>query len=486
MRLPNTIRDIIITLLEKDAKECSSQPTDGCTEKIQLSSALEEWLSSATSQMRWKRARPQAARELETHLTEQFEAFRKEGMDEADATSATLTEMGDPIKTGTMLDRAWRPEPDFFTLGLVLLFAAAGVVIQYLFRVQDRLSSDKEWYVFAVKYLLGAGVLLVAYFLDYTVLGRYGKTLYKIWLIGGIIIALNPFTNIEVNGVIHHLAQWICWFPMVFAGLLYTQRGNDTAGIRNCALAIVSMYALCIVAQHTGGLMIPMAATSCILLVCAVLRGVFGKISKQKVLLALSPVILGAAVLLSMLYMEPYKDNRTFPDWIYIMFHPTTAPDSYLGFHGSIIQHVMFNATVPDDVVAASERYMRDVYDNVVDFLLVKLKFEWGWIAFMLVLAALAVLLKRGLLITCRQSGLLGWCVSLTAVLTLTFETVMYLIQNCGIILFQAHGLPLFSYGGLYLCQTMLLIGMLLSTRRMGKLEPGTSPGKTFFKQPLS
>ncbi len=486
MRIPDTIRNIMTTLLEKDAKERSGQPSDGRTEKTPLSPALEEWLSSATSQMRWKRARPQAARELESHLAEQYEAFRKEGMDEADAASATLKEMGDPIETGTRLDRAWRPEPDFLTLGLVLMFAAAGVVIQYLFRVPGRLSSENEWYVFAVKYLLGAGVLLGSYFLDYTLLGRYGKTFYKVWLLGGIIIALNPFTNIEVNGVIHHLAQWICWFPMVFAGFLYTQRGRDIDGIRNCVLAIASMYALCIAARHSAGLMTSMAATSCILLVCAVRRGAFGKSSRQKVLLSLSPVILGVVVVLSMLYAEPYKDSRTLPEWIYIMLHPTTAPDSYLGFHGSIIQRVMFNATVPEDIVTASERYMRDVYDNVVDFLLVKVKFEWGWIAFTLILAALAVLLVRGLLITRRQSGLLGWCVSLTAVLTLTFETIMYLIQNCGIILFNARGLPLFSYGGLYLCQTMLLIGMLLSTRRMGKLEPGTSPENPFYKQSLS
>ncbi len=473
MRLPDTVRNIMTKLLEKDAKERSVQPPKENAEPP-LSPALEEWLLSATSQMRWKRARPQAARELESHLSEQYEAFQEDGMDEDAAVSATLKEMGDPIETGTRLDRAWRPEPDFATLGFVLLFAAAGMVIQYLFRVPGGLSSDVEWYVFALKYLLGAGVLLGAYFLDYTLLGRYGKTLYKIWLLGGIFIALNPLTNMEVNGVIHNLAQWICWFPMVFAGFLYTQRGKDTTGIRNCALAIASMYALCIAARHATGLMLSMAATSCILLVCAVRREAFGKSTKQKVLLALSPVLIGAAALLFTLYAEPYKDNKSFTEWIYIMLHPTTAPDSFVGFHGSLIQHVLFNATVPEDVAAASERYMREVYDNVVDFLLVKVKFEWGWIASALILAALAVLLVRGLLITRRQSGLLGWCVSLTAVLTLTFETVMYLICNCGILLFGAHGLPLFSYGGLYLCQTMFLIGMLLSARRMGKLEPGT------------
>ena len=37
-------------------------------------------------------------------------------------------------------------------------------------------------------------------------------------------------------------------------------------------------------------------------------------------------------------------------------------------------------------------------------------------------------------------------------------------------------GLPLLSYGGAYLCQTMLLLGVLLSAQRCGALEAGAPP----------
>ena len=40
--------------------------------------------------------------------------------------------MGDAVETGTRLDRAWRPRPDWVMLGIVLAVAAVGKVVQYL------------------------------------------------------------------------------------------------------------------------------------------------------------------------------------------------------------------------------------------------------------------------------------------------------------------------------------------------------------------
>ncbi len=98
------------------------------------------------------------------------------------------------------------------------------------------------------------------------------------------------------------------------------------------------------------------------------------------------------------------------------------------------------------------------------------------WIVRLSFLISLCVLLAYGVWLVRRQNGLLGCCVSLTTVLTIFAETVAYVVQNCGIILFLSRGLPLFSYGGLSLCQTMFLLGLPLSTQRMGGLELEMSP----------
>ena len=97
---------------------------------MKLPEHLQQWLDNATGQMRWKRARPVAAKELADHLSDQYEAFLDEGMDEDAAAEATAREMGDAVETGTLLDRAWRPRPDWVMLGIVLLVAAVGLVVQ--------------------------------------------------------------------------------------------------------------------------------------------------------------------------------------------------------------------------------------------------------------------------------------------------------------------------------------------------------------------
>ena len=104
---------------------------------MRLPESLQQWLDTAAGQMRWKRARPVAAKELADHMEDQYAAFLEDDMEEEAAAAATVREMGDPVETGTRLDRAWRPQPDWVMLGLVLVIAAVGCVLQYLLRTNS-------------------------------------------------------------------------------------------------------------------------------------------------------------------------------------------------------------------------------------------------------------------------------------------------------------------------------------------------------------
>ena len=81
------------------------------------------------------------------------------------------------------------------------------------------------------------------------------------------------------------------------------------------------------------------------------------------------------------------------------------------------------------------------------------------------------LLLAWGFRIARRQNGLLARSVCMGVMFTFALQAALYVLQNCGIIVFASHGLPLLSYGGIYLCQTMLLLGLLLSAQRSGGLE---------------
>lgn len=68
-----------------------------------------EWLQTVTAQLRCRRAVPGVERELENHLSEQYNAFVAQGCAPEEAERRTVESMGDPVLAGGALDRVHRP-----------------------------------------------------------------------------------------------------------------------------------------------------------------------------------------------------------------------------------------------------------------------------------------------------------------------------------------------------------------------------------------
>ncbi len=466
MRLPESVRRYLLHLLERDAAERALD-----TAELQALAAAEErsvkplpellrgWVSSATAQMRWKRARPVAAKELADHLSDQYEAFLDEGMEEEAAAQATAREMGDAVETGTQLDRAWRPRPDWVMLGIVLVVAAMGLTLQYLLRPHN----DLEWYMFFAKYVAGAVCLLAAYFVDYTILGRHCWLLYGAWVVVGLLLTQGPISM----GKLYHLSCWVWFFPVLFAGILFRQRGKGTCGIGICLLSLPAMWVLAMAAPSMAAITV-LTLVSCGMLAAAVWRGGFGRRSMGKLTLAVSPLLLMVLYFLFQIYAYEHIQER-----LAAALHPQRDALAE-GWLGAIIQYVMFGIRYPNCEKGGYEAFIR--YEGATDLLFVSAKYCWDWVVVLLILAAAVLLLVWGFRIARRQTGLLARSVCMGVMVTFALQTLMYVLQNCGIILIAAYGLPLLSYGNLYLCQTMLLLGLLLSAQRSGQLESGLVP----------
>lgn len=85
---------------------------------------VQAYLKTVQEQIRWKRARPVLALELEQHLADQTEAFQAEGQDKDTAVRLALEDMGDPVELGAELDRVHRPRTQWGLLGLTMALAA--------------------------------------------------------------------------------------------------------------------------------------------------------------------------------------------------------------------------------------------------------------------------------------------------------------------------------------------------------------------------
>ena len=476
MPLPEHVRGYLIRLLERDAAERAQADAEldalaRAAEEHQtrpLPEALRGWLNSATGQMRWKRARPVAAKELADHLSDQYEAFLDEGMDEDAAAEATAREMGDAVETGTLLDRAWRPRPDWVMLGIVLLVAAVGLVVQYVLRPHN----DLEWYMLLGHYVVGTICLVFGYFLDYTIFGRHCKLLYALWCVVGLLMAFGPLQRIQ-SGANIYLRRWVWFFPVLFAGILYGQRGKGTAGIRNYLLSMIGLWFFATHGPSMSALCV-LTTVCCGMLFAAVWRGTFGKRTKGRLVLSLLPVLMIAAYAAGMLcFSDAAREQMA------LFFNPLLDPNGE-GFTGSVMRFIMFGSVTDlgdwDVVVSPVTDFCMNGLGGTADYILASAKYSWGWTGFLILLGLEVLFLVWGFRLARRQTGLLARSVCMGVMLTFALQTALYVLQNFGFMLLSAYGLPLLSYGANYLLQTMFLLGVLLSAQRTGQLESGLAP----------
>ena len=473
MRLPEGVRRYLIHLLECDAAERAQATAelDALAEAAKghaarpLPDTLRGWLNDATGQMRWKRARPVAAKELADHLSDQYEAFLDEGMDEDAAAEATAREMGDAVETGTRLDRAWRPRPDWVMLGIVLLVAAVGKVVQYLLGLDPANQAPIRAETQVVIYLYGVACLLIGYFLDYTIFVRHCKLLYALWCVVGLLMAFGPLQKM-ISGSNFYLRQWVWFFPVLFAGVLYSQRGKGTAGIRNCLLSMIGLWFFTMFAPSTAALCV-LTTVCCGLLFAAVWRGAFGKRTRGRLVLSISPLLAALVLCIWRMWNTDYLRDR-----LAVLFHPQL--DAWgNGYQGSVIQQIMFGIPMPAKEPGIQ---VMAVAPDISNLMLTAAKSHFGWLGFLILLGLEVLFLLWGFRLARRQTGLLARSVCMGVMLTFALQTALYVLQNFGFMLLSAYGLPLLSYGGNYLFQSMFLLGVLLSAQRTGRLESGLAP----------
>ena len=149
-----------------------------------LPETFTQFARTAAEQLRWKKARPLVEDELLTHLC-------AGGMDETVATAESLRLTGDPYEIGTELDRVHRPKTPKLLFALAALIALAGLAFTALVSFRDYELSYFAVHQ-SVALLLGTAAMLAAYFLDFTLLGRFALPLTLVFHAALILLGLLP------------------------------------------------------------------------------------------------------------------------------------------------------------------------------------------------------------------------------------------------------------------------------------------------------
>ena len=184
---------------------------------------IRDYLDTVTAQIRWKRARTVAVRELETHLEDQRQEFQAEGRSQVEAERLAVEEMGDPVAVGTDLDRLHRPRPQWGMLALTVALLLAGSWLRYaLTQAGAPWEKDLDPFRCALSAAAGAAVLMVAYFLDVSRLLRWAKWVY----IGAVAVGvLSLHLSPTVNNASYFTRYVVLFYPAVYALWLYACRG---------------------------------------------------------------------------------------------------------------------------------------------------------------------------------------------------------------------------------------------------------------------
>ena len=247
-----------------------------------------QYVSTVCQQIRWKMAHTRVSEELTSHISDARDAYLSQGLSETDATAKAIADTGDAAEVGTQLDRVHRPKPQWGMLGTTAVLTILGLLVYAYFA--GGLTANRLLFTG-----IGAAGLAAAYFIDFTWLAKYPKTLLLTAAAGALIVraALGaPNFGLMGQGILFYSSAGeavLLIFPLVLAVIIFYAKGKGYWGlvISGLSFALLVMVAIGISVAGAGRLTI----IGFILLGVAIAKGLFGVKKLPAVLVSCGPVI---------------------------------------------------------------------------------------------------------------------------------------------------------------------------------------------------
>lgn len=426
---------------------------------------IKKYTKTVCEQIRWKKAHTNISEEIESHIIDQKEAYLLGGMDEITATDNAIKQMGDPVVVGTQLDRTHRPKPQWAMLSLTVVLVLIGYIINTYLITEPGIPNKKRVFL---SVFIGLGVMLIAYFLDFSLIAKYPRLVYAIIMLFAIALF---FISPRYNGAVYYNIFASLLFPLAFAAIIYWARGKGYLGIMLCGISFLlpALITLCI---PSSACLLLLVFSGLILLSIAISKNWFAVNKLFGYLLVYIPTLISLSLML--LNLSYRLGTR-----LKVAFDPSIDPLGH-GWQGSVAKALLDNSkligtgTMPSQYKDIQGFFPLPGIDT--DFSLTYLIFKFGWIAFIVIMAIIVLFITKGFILSLKQKSTLGLLVSLSVVLTFTLQAVGYVLTNLGFILFAPISLPLVSYGNTATIINMALIGLMLSVFRTGSVVKDSAP----------
>lgn len=418
----------------------------------------EEYLKTVTEQMRCKQARGAVEEELCSHIEEAARTYEEFGISEEAAYQRAVEQMGDPVEVGVELDRIHRPHFDWRMFGVILALNLMGLIVQF-FLVQQ--TGTKFFGPQCMFTALGLGAMLLVYFMDYSILGRYAYAFY--WgylglLTAGVFVCSTVRYRFE-NGYMRLFVIPIYLMAPIFGAVLYRHRGSSGKGLLRCGLLGYVPVLFCVFSLSSVGYGINLALILFLLLCLAVWKGWFAvKRLRALVIMGLTFVGIPAAGLaFGMKYgFAAYQKAR-----ILNILLPGVRERDYVS---QMAQEAIGRCRL---VGSTENEFFLNTGLAHTEYVFLNILVKFGILAGILVILLFAYLVGKVFRVSLRQQNQLGQMVGVGCGLVFLVQILEYVGMNLGLegvrsTLF----LPFFSYGNWSAMVFYLLLGLVLSVYR--------------------
>ena len=428
---------------------------------------MEEYLNAVTEQIRCTKVRGMVSEELRDHILEQTKAYEEEGMFEEEALEKAVREMGDPVETGVSLDRIHRP--------LIGIISLASIILHATLDFSVRKISETGYHEYLSRHilyvLLGYGLMLLVYRLDYSILSRYARRAAAAFLL--LILLGMRYFLVTINGAGLYIRlgpvslftpTLMILFVPLYGGLLYAYRGRGYLGIGKALLWAFAAGWLTFRIPSISQAMV--LWTTCIILtMVAVIKGWY-PVSKRRAVAGLGALFLAPVWFwfgtVRFGRVAAYQMAR-----IQAFFNSSSSGDFFVDRMRNILA-----SSRPLMGTAENLTAMKDLpgFDN--DYIFVSLIASYGVIAGILVIGLFLLLVVKIFRISLGQKNQLGMILGLGCGIVILLQLGMSIALPLGLIPSTAVIMPFFSSGGSGIVTAYILLGLVLSVYRYKNILP--------------
>ena len=431
--------------------------------------SIGEYVLSVCQQLRWKRARQRVSVEMTNHIIDSRNAYMTQGLDELSATERAIADTGDAADIGMRLDRIHRPKPQWGMLCATLVLLLIGLLISaFLFNGSDNTGPA---YIRLLYTAIGIAGMIGAYYADFTLLGKYPKTIYfgligayLLWLAALIVFpgGLGFLPQAPRASSLYFPHYVVLLSPIAFSAVIFAMRNKGYKGVLLCSLAFLPLCYIGASPFLTGFFYVTAIGIS--LFGMAIHKNWFGTNKLKSFLIVIAPPVLIIALLLVM-------PNSLLLRWLKAAIDPYTDPMG-LGSWGVTVRELLSGASFYGTGSMQGEHYLLlleqlpQIYYR--ELLLTLLIAQLGWGAFAAIVVIMLFFVAKGLKCSLRQRGSLGLFTSTGIIMAFSLQVLGYVAYNLGFTLGHPISLPLISHGNAEMVINLVLIGFMLSVFRIG------------------